>query len=620
MATSRDDDGFDIPPVADRWLWRRVAGQVAFAGALAGGFEAVGLSLTVRLSLTAAESAVLAGMCLAADAALGAAFGVVGGILAQAAPRMVRWRRYRLGFTIGVLLLVAFFLAPLGQELWLRGQRNGALGMLGLGASVGILAWYNAGFWYRRELIGVAPRLAWKGASSLVAAALGLVSLALDPSRPAVADRPPADAPNVLLLTVDTLRRDHVGAFGSLVNTPRMDALAREGVAFDGAITPLPETAPSHATMFTGLAPVQHGVVANGMVLPTGLVTLADQLALGGWRTGAFVSAYAVDSSTGLDQGFGVYDDDFLPAGRGLSEIRAARLLLRVLLRFGDPADFPALLERAAPATIERALQWAGTPGPSFLWVHLFEPHAPYERHDGVASDVDHRDILGQEPGYPYAAAEEDELRALYREEVEYTDAQVGVLLDGLRAKGFLDRAVVLLVADHGESLGEHGIRFNHHGLYDEVVRVPLIAWSSPARWPAGSRIARQVTVGDVANTLLDGAGMGLLANTDSMPLGTLASGAEVPPNPVLLLGRTGRSLREGQLFGVRTPAGVKYIQSAEREELYDLAEDPGELRDIAAEQPAAVASGRANVAILLSRMPEVPEEVAEQLRALGYR
>ncbi len=601
------------------------------AGAFAGGIEAVGLSLTVKLLLTPIEVLTLAGVAVVADGALGGICGVVGGAVGQFAMRhRPRWRRYRAGFVFGVVLMAAFFVFPLARELWERGQRIAASGMIGLICSIGVMSWFNAGYWYRREMLGAAPRIGWKGVAIVVTAALVLISPFTRPGEKMAELPAPADAPNLILITVDTLRRDHVGAFGSVVNTPVLDRLAREGAAFDQAITSLPETEPAHASMFTGLPPVQTGVVANGMVLANGHFTVAEMLSLSGWRTGAFVSSYAVDSTTGLDQGFSVYDDDFLHVLRGISEVRAARVALRILMRFGDPADFPSLLERKAPETIAGALRWADHAGPSFLWVHLFEPHSPYESHTtpdvaaaaalaGAPPAIDHRRILAAEPGYAYTREEEQELRALYREEVEYIDGQIGVLLDGLRAVHALDNAVVVVTADHGESLGEHGIMFNHHGLYDDVIRVPLIVWSSQPTWTPGMHIGRQVTVDDIANTLVEAGLHSRLSKTDSLPLTSLLAGDDVAARPVLLMGRLGRALSDGRLFGVRDPKGVKYIRGADSDEVYDLTDDPGEASNLASEQPEAVKSGRANVEILRTRVVDGPADLAGQLKALGY-
>jgi arylsulfatase A-like enzyme len=621
-----NDDVFDHVPVPDGRMALRIAGHGAAAGALAGGIETLGVSVGSRLVTDFSERLELGVAVIGMDAALGWGCGLAGGLVAQLLlRRLARWRRYRIGMTLAVLLLAAFFLMPLARELWIVQQRRTAsLGMCALLAMVGVSTWFNAGYWFRREMLGAAPRFGWRLASAAVAVALVVVGALGGGGGVGPVAAPIPGAPNIVLVTVDTLRRDHLGAYGALSNTPVFDRLAREGLLFEDAVTPVPETAPSHASMFTGLHPGAHAVVANGIPLRGGFLTLAEQLGAAGYRTGAFVSSYAVDDAAGLAQGFEVYDDDFLSRARGAAGARVARLALPLLMRFRDPTDFPFLLERDAPATLARADAWVASlppDAPFFLWVHLFEPHSPYEPRGGDTTDVDHRAILAQEPGYAYAPDEEAELRRLYRTEVEYTDGQLGALLDGLKARGALEDAVLAVIADHGESLGEHGIMFNHHGLYEEVVRVPFVLWSTRTQWTPGQRVARQVTVMDVANTLLGAAGMPLLGNTESETLATLALGADVPARPLLLVGRMNASLSEGQLRGVRDPTGVKYIHGAATEELYDLATDPAELRNIADEQPAAVESGRRNVELLGKALSDdAPAEVDAMLEALGYK
>jgi arylsulfatase A-like enzyme len=626
-------DELEFPVAPESSVVFRVATIGAATGALAGGLEGLGLVLSAKIVLGAGAGAALVAGTVVLDAALGLGLGVVAGVLAALPGRRVtHWKRLRAGSALTVLLLALFFLAPLSYELWaVQERRVPALGMVAVAALIASTFWFNAGYWLRRESIGAGPVVGWRVYAPLGGLGLALVGAvaAGPPSGPTRAALPGAQ--NLVLVTIDTLRRDHVGTYGSVVHTPVLDTLARTGIAYDDAITPVPETAPSHASMFTGRHPLEHKVIANGIPLKNGYSTVTEQLERTGYRTGAFVSSFAAGSDTGLPQGFQVYDDDFVPAFRGLGRARVARLALPILLRYGDPAAFPWLLERRAPATIAEALAWVdGGQGPFFLWVHLFEPHAPYEVPPGgtaPAASVDHRAILAQEPGYAYTPEETAALRDLYRQEVEYTDTQVGVLLDGLRARRALDDALVLVVADHGESLGEHGISFNHHGLYDEVLRVPLIAWASTPSFTPGTRVARQVNVADVANTFLEFAGIPLLGGTQSVPLLWHARGVEVAARPVLLLGRTTASLREGQLYGVRDPRGVKYIErpgaagEPPTSELYDLTTDPGELVDISADQPAAVQSGRANVATLRGAVGTTAGvETSEMLKALGYQ
>lgn len=632
-------DEFDFPLPPEPSVVVRVATIGAASGALVGGIEGLGLVVGAKIVLGASAAASLVLATLVLDTALGLAFGLLAGVVAAVPGRRVdHWKRLRAGTTLTVLLLALFFLAPLARELWvLQDRRVPAVGMIALASVVTATFWFNAGYWLRRESIGAGPAAGWRVYAPAVGVLIALVSplFAGPPPRPL---RVPAEGSrSVVLVTLDTLRRDHVGAYGSVVNTPVLDKLAREGVLFEDAITPTPETAPSHASMLTGRHPVEHKVIANGIPLRNGSLTVTEQLAISGYRTGAFVSSFAAGSATGLGQGFQVYDDEFSPYLRGLGRSRVARLALPLLLRYGNPAAFPWLLERKAPDTLARALAWVGRDSespdrtPFFLWVHLFEPHAPYEARGGALATVDHRVILAQEPGYAYTTEEEVALRDLYRQEVEYTDAQIGALLEGLKTSVGLDDVLILVVADHGESLGEHGVKFAHHGLYEEVLRVPMIAWTGNAadpaiNFPAGRRVARQVGVGDVANTLLEFSGIPLLSGTHSVPLLSLARGADVPARPIHLLGRSTASLRDGQLFGVRDPGGVKYIERDDGSELYDLTTDPAELVDISLAQPAAVTNGKANVALVRGQVREQLRGQAPGsgtsglLEALGYQ
>ncbi len=618
------DESFEqgVVPPGRLFLW--MAGLGAGTGALAGGGETVLLAFRLDLWMETADIWLLGLAAILLNAALGAFCGAGAGLVAQwTLAGVPPWKRYRAAFTMTVTLLAWIFLFPSAWEAvrTVIPGRMAAVAMLGL--SLPITVWYNAGYWFRRLSIGAGPVVGWRPLS--VALALATVGIA-----PFFYTVPPVDMPaasnqpNLILITVDTLRRDHLGIYGGLVSTPRMDALGKLGLVVEEAVTPLPETAPSHASMFTGRHPAEHRVTSNGQTLTGGKMTLAEHVGLLGYRTAAFVSSFAVDSRGGLGQGFQLYDDDFFPYFRGFSELQVARFGLRLLMRFGDPADYPFLLERPAPRTLDRAVAWAGSgTGPFFLWVHLFEPHSPYERHDGQPNAVDHRAILAQEPGYNYRSEEVEALRDLYRMEVEYTDTQVGRLLDDLKAAGLMSNAVVLLTADHGESLGDHDIYFNHHGLYDDVLRVPFLLWSSAPAWTPGTRVAGQASVLDVANSLLGAGGLPLMAGTRSESMGNRALGAVTTPEAALLLGREGMSLREGQLFGVRSSNGIKYIQHSDgTEEFYDLTSDPFEKTNIAAEQTRGVQIGRANVDALRRALPDpatVDAATRAMLKELGY-
>lgn len=619
------DDLFDQSPGKFRQLFFWISSLCATTGAFVGGGEALMKASRLNLLMHTGE---LWELGFATVVLNGTLAGLCGGttilLLFPLSRKLPYWKQCRVTFTLGIFLFSLFFLAPLGWE-GLRSEQVSRMAAVALlGTSLPVTLWFNAGYWFRRTIIGAGPVVGWRSVSM----ALGLLLAAISPGAYGVPPAPSgmaAGQANLILITLDTLRRDHLGIYGGLVATPTIDQLGREGLVMEETITPLPETAPSHASMFTGRHPAEHRVTSNGMVLTPGKATLAEHLGLLGYRTGAFVSSFAVDSQSGLSQGYQIYDDDFFPLFRGLGEIEAAHWGLRLLMRFGNPADYSFLLERPAPQTIERALDWStADSSPMFLWIHLFEAHSPYQRHDGQPDAVDHKAILAQEPGYSYRPEEIQGLKDQYRMEVEYLDSQVKVLLDGLRAAGKLENAVVLLVGDHGESLGEHEIYFNHHGLYDNVLRVPMILWASNPGWTAGQRITGQSSVVDVPNTLLSAAGLPLFSGTHSEALTARAMGAEIKPEAALLLGREGHSLSEGFLYGVRSSNGIKYIQHPDKtEEFYDLTTDPGEGNDLSGEQTKGVMIGRQNVEALRQLGPgehsELDSATKAMLESLGY-
>lgn len=608
-------------------------------GAMAGAFEIVQISARLALDLSFTEGLLLGLLGVVTNALLGAALGLLFGAVAE-----WRWFDRRPSWVYAsvmagvALLLGAFFLGFAAKNLLDQGRPVAAaafaLSPIGLAGVV----WYNANYWLRREEVGEEHRLGWTGLSlgmallivSGVAAALSARSF----GGPQATSR----APSVLLITVDTLRRDHVSAYGqSPVQTPNIDALASRGVLFLDAITPLPETAPAHSAMLSGRHPFRSGVLSNGDVLRNGTLTLAERLEEEGYARAAFVSAFAVDARTGLDQGFEIYDDDFLPV-RGAARIRLIELALRAWMRLGDPTALASFYERPAPDTLARALAWAeqNREKPFFLWVHLFEPHSPYEPHglpgfedngSPGAPALDHRRILEREPGYAYTEEERARLRRLYAEEVAYVDQQIGAFLEGVGALE-LDRPLaVLLTADHGEMLGEHGVNFNHHGIWEDVLKVPLVVVPPDLSKLKERRVAQQVRLMDVATTVTDIAGVTALPSSEGFPLLALAEGLWDRGASTLLLGRRGVALSEGLLYGYRS-GGVKYhldpVTGAER--LYDIHADPAETQELSAKLPELLVTARERVReetrgqLVQPQAGGLDPEVAEKLKALGYQ
>jgi len=453
-----------------------------------------------------------------------------------------------------------------------------------------------------------------------VSARRGLLGLALvaatacgDGEAPAA---PPAGAPaNVLLLSVDTLRQDRCSVYGhDRPTTPRLERLAAEGLRFDQAFAPTSSTGPSHASLFTGLFPVAHRVVRNGLALDGALRTLAERLHDAGRRTAGIASSFVLEERFGYAQGFEEWQDDFSVQGSSI----------RVPDWQGEETG--GGFDRRAQATAKRAVRWLeahGDEAPWFLFVHWFDPHNPYEPPPAHAARFP-----------PRAAGVVPEAVAHYEGEIAYTDEQIGVVLDTLDRLGLADDTLVLLVADHGEELMDHGHMEHGVHIYDETVRVPMIArW--PGRLPSGVVVEEPVELADVLPTVLGLLGLPGADDVQGRDLSAAwRDGASLDRDHAVLLHRRHYEPRmegtvhvAGELFGLRV-GGWKYIVGAEQgvEELYDLATDPGETVDLVAREPARAAQLARRLADLLtarSRTGDAADTLdadgLRRLEALGY-
>jgi len=357
---------------------------------------------------------------------------------------------------------------------------------------------------------------------------------------------------NLVLVTLDTVRADHLGAYGdAAAETPWLDRLAREGVRGARVSSQVPLTLPSHATILSGLLPPHHGLRNNGAgTLPEGTATLATHLAAAGYRTGAFVGAFVLDHRFGLGHGFGVYDDEIVR----------------------DPGAGTVLeAERPGREVMDRALAWLAAAAPDdpkgpagqpfFLWVHLYDAHAPYT---------------------PPRAWSERHPERPYDGEISEVDAQVGRLLQELERRGLAGSTVVAVAADHGEGLGEHGEQTHGLLLYEPTLHVPLLL-RGPGL-PAGTVIQTPLSLVDLAPTLT-----GLLGHPLPAPAGrpldgrdlsaALRAGTEPPPADVYAETRYPAIFGWSPLAALRRRE-LKYI-AAPQPELYDLAQDPGETRNL---------------------------------------
>lgn len=395
---------------------------------------------------------------------------------------------------------------------------------------------------------------------------------------------------NVLLITVDTLRQDRVGAYGNPNGlTPNIDRLAAHGVRYAHAFSSAPLTLPAHASILTGLRPDRHGIHSNTRFrLDEQVPTLASVAKNGGYRTGAFVGAFVLDGRFGLNHGFDEYDDRLPHGGDRTSFHFAERRGADVVAAAGDWILSGAL----GPGTRGSASPQSPAPSPWFAWVHLFDPHAPYE------APVEYR--AGRTP---------------YDAEVAYADAMVGRLLARLDAAHALDRTLLVVTADHGESLGEHGE--TTHGLfaYNATLAVPLVL-NAPALAPA--TVDTPVSHPDIAPTILDLIGLALPQPVDGRTLVGHPSG-----DRTIYFEALDASLTRGwaPLRGV-VQGRWKYIDLPDPE-LYDLGADPGEQHNRIDHDPHADSLKRA-LQLLPAQAREAPRvplerEAADRLRALGY-
>ena len=392
---------------------------------------------------------------------------------------------------------------------------------------------------------------------------------------------------NVLLITLDTTRADRLGCYGySLAKTPVLDRLAQQGVLFERAYAPVPLTLPSHASMLTGLFPPEHGLRNNGQAaLPQGLPTLATELQAVGYETGAFVAAFVLDHKFGLQRGFETYNDDLStadPSLHGHHQYRDGSLVINAALRWLRPRSTK----------------------PFFCWVHLFDPHFPY---------LTHEDRFGtQFKDRPYDA------------ELAYVDNEIGRLLSTLQKSGALEHTVIVVVGDHGESLGEHGELSHSMTVYDATLQVPLLV-VSPQDCQPGHRVTEPVSLVDLAPTLLDRLGMRPLPQASGRSLRAALCGEPLTPMPCYA--ETDEPYHVGHWSPLRAliTAQWKYIRSP-KAELYDLLADPRELQNLATDFPGQLQKLDKELMAWEERMNQrlagnvaLTEQERHSLSSLGY-
>jgi choline-sulfatase len=351
-----------------------------------------------------------------------------------------------------------------------------------------------------------------------------------------------AAGPDVILVTIDTLRADHVHCFGyQQIATPALDGLAEDGIRFTQAFTPSPITNTSHVSIMTGLLPSSHGVTDFGIPLGTSYSTWAELMKERGYQTAAFIGSVVLDSRSlapGLDRGFDYYDN--FPQNPN-EKSRWDRL------------------ERRGMDVVGHAEAWlhAHPDGPHFLWVHLYDPHDPYE------------------PPPPFLDRYRDRP---YDGEIAYADSALAHLLNDLKKKGTYESALIIVTGDHGEGLGEHHEETHGTFLYDATTHVPFIM-KLPGGAHRGQKIEAQVQTTDILPTALEMLGATVPTGLDGRSLAAYFSGTE--PTDQYVLGETDYPLHFGWAPLQSVRANGFNLIAAPHSELYDLRNDPGEARNL---------------------------------------
>ncbi len=421
---------------------------------------------------------------------------------------------------------------------------------------------------------------------------LGAALLAGPHGEPQGTLEPSSVAPSVLLITLDTLRADHLGCYGYReIKTPAIDRLAAEGVRFENAYAQVPITLPSHAVILTGTYPMFNRVrdfTSPG--LPQSIPTMAEVLRRNGDRTAAFVSSFVLNSMWGLNRGFELYDDEIPVTTSGVKNVFQ--------------------LERRGDLTVDRLLAWLGSGGekPFFAWLHLYDPHSPYNPPEPFHSEYASR---------PYDG------------EIAFDDFQVGRVVNRLHALKLYNRTLIVLMSDHGESLGEHGEAEHGFFVYNATLRIPLIL-KLPGSNPSSRVVSQPVGTVDVAPTIARVAGIAP-GNTLSFQGRSLlrwteqASAAEL--EPVYAESYYPRNSFGWHELRALITTQFKFVESP-RAELYDLRHDPGERSNLFGANSAVGASFREQLQAFERRFenreptsatPPLDLETLEKLKSLGY-
>ncbi len=436
---------------------------------------------------------------------------------------------------------------------------------------------------------------------------------------------------NIVVITLDTTRADHVSAYGYPPRTtPHADALAVKGMLFEQAYAPMPQTLPSHSSMFTGLMPRHHGALENHDVLPDTVQTLAEVLRERGYDTAACIAAAVLDHTTGIQQGFATFDE---PHG------------------IAKNSQHP--VERRGDAVTDAALAWAQSARdrdkPFFLWAHYYDAHGPFEApDDSVPLPIVEAQVSALAGAFTDSELDLKSIARLwcaYDNEIAYADEQVHRLLSGLAAEGLLDNTVIAIVGDHGEGLMQHGEKGHGVLIFEEALKVPFLL-VAPDGELAGTRLERPVHVADLTPSLLTLAGLAPMPGPQdgedlvtALRSGRAGSADDAAPvfserphySKERLAWRNGASERFawGLVAGVRLGKDKLIRDTDGSIALFDLVDDPHELHDLGADPASAATRERLTRALndWLAAHPapepgshaEPDDERNQALRQLGY-
>ncbi|MBI5506874.1 MAG: sulfatase [Deltaproteobacteria bacterium] len=592
--------------------------------------------------LTVGDKLLYALALLAPSLCVALGIGAIGAAAAAATQRRVRSvRQYVMAWAVfGLIVHVAVAVPTLGLQDGLRlGKTLYRLrGLVVDGAVLAMAVWALGTL----SALRLAPMLEISRSARTITAGLllgltavgwwqqpAIVAVAAAPSPASAAGGDGAAAYNVVLISLDSLRADHLRTYGYQRDTaPAIDRMAREGVVFDNAIATSSWTLPTHVTMFTGRYQLSHGVIDETSVLPSSIPTLGQIFKAAGFSSAGFASGPYLAGHYGYERGMDTYRD--------------------LSARFSDPREARSAI--LSPEINADALGWLDAHATErfFLFLHYFDIHydyvppAPYDTmfDPDYTGTMDGRNFIERsDVNARMNGRDLDHVRALYDGEIRFTDEHVGRVLDKLEALGVLEKTVVLLVADHGDEFFEHGNKGHHRTVYDEVIRVPFVL-RLPGKTHAGVRIQDQVSLVDVLPTLLESAAVATPPETEGVSVRHFLEGSPPQRDAVYsdFYDKQGFNLQVAR----RTPAD-KTIHHFNRIthptrgaiEYYDLAADPRERNDVSSTRRDAVTSSLTNMGDWLGQQwraqrsaeaasgghssIKIDEDTMERLKSLGY-